>query len=528
MEIMSNHLPKIDEEKLKFVIELKEKYNAGEISLTDAKKQLKERVKTLKPYEIAYAEQKIMPFVEDECIKENIQNMMLLFDEVMDTSRPTDLPTDHPIMCYYRENDDMRELLKEVENLIQFPVIKNQWYELYDKLDLWWKLHLPRKQNQLYSLLEKKGFTRPTTTMWVLDDFVRDELKENRKMLDEGNEEEFIASQTSVAADIIDLIQKEETVLYPTSLAMITAEEFEDMKSGDREIGFTFGKIEGTATNETKKIQVNNSSTNPGGNLAKDLANLLGKYGFNSNSNESSELDVATGKMTLEQINLVFKHLPVDITYVDENEIVKFYSDTAHRVFPRSKNVIGRDVKNCHPRKSVHIVEEIIEKFRKGEQDFVEFWINKPELFIYISYTAVKDENGKFRGILEMMQDCTKIRSLQGSQTLLNWQNENFETKTYDGNNEEIKKEENSAEENSSEIDLDKINGDTYLKDLLKVYPKLKEDLVKISENFKLLQTPLAAIMLPKVTLQKASERGEVELNTLIEKIKLLIKEYKK
>ena len=88
MEIMSNHLPKIDEEKLKFVIELKEKYNAGEISLTDAKKQLKERVKTLKPYEIAYAEQKIMPFVEDECIKENIQNMMLLFDEVMDTSRP--------------------------------------------------------------------------------------------------------------------------------------------------------------------------------------------------------------------------------------------------------------------------------------------------------------------------------------------------------------------------------------------------------------------------------------------------------
>lgn len=70
--------------------------------------------------------------------------------------------------------------------------------------------------------------------------------------------------------------------------------------------------------------------------MAKDLAQLLGKYGFNSGEN-SSELDVAMGKMTLEQINLVFKHLPVDITYVDENEIVKFYSDTAHRIFPRSK-----------------------------------------------------------------------------------------------------------------------------------------------------------------------------------------------
>ena len=106
------------------MIELKEKYNAGKISLEEARKLLKERVKTLTPYEIAYAEQKIVPFVEDECIKENIQNMMLLFNEVMDTSRPTDLPSDHPIMCYYRENDDMRELLKEVENLIQFPVIK--------------------------------------------------------------------------------------------------------------------------------------------------------------------------------------------------------------------------------------------------------------------------------------------------------------------------------------------------------------------------------------------------------------------
>ena len=451
--------------------------------------------------------------------------MMLLFDEVMDTSRPTELPPDHPIMCYFRENDDMRELLKEVESLIQFPIIKNQWYELYDKLDLWWKLHLPRKQNQLYSLLEKKGFTRPTTTMWVLDDFVRDELKENRKMLEDDNVEEFIASQTSVAADIIDLIQKEETVLYPTSLAMITPEEFEDMKSGDREIGFTFGKLE--TTSEPKKVAAQENANISGqGNLAKDLAQLLGKYGFNSENTQSSELDVSMGKMTLEQINLVFKHLPVDITYVDENEIVKFYSDTAHRIFPRSKNVIGRDVKNCHPPKSVHIVEEIIEKFRNGEQDFVEFWINKPGLFIYISYSAVKDENGKFRGILEMMQDCTKIRSLEGSQTLLNWESTNLANKTVEEKVEEVNKEETQTEKSDVKIDLDKIDGNTYLKDLIKVYPKLKEDMIKISENFKLLQTPLAAVMLPTVTLKKASERGEVELNTLIEKIKELIKTY--
>ena len=407
------------EEKLKFVIELKEKYNAGKISLADARKQLKERVKTLKPYEIAYAEQKLTPFVEDECIKENIQNMMLLFEGVMDTSRPTELPADHPIMCYFRENDDMRELLKEVESLIQFPVIKNQWYELYDKLDLWWKLHLPRKQNQLYSLLEKKGFTRPTTTMWVLDDFVRDELKENRKMLDDGNIEEFIASQTSVAADIIDLIQKEETVLYPTSLAMITPEEFEDMKSGDREIGFTFGKLE--TTGEPKKVAQKNTDISEQGNLAKDLAQLLGKYGFNSGDNQSSELDVAMGKMTLEQINLVFKHLPVDITYVDENEIVKFYSDTAHRIFPRSKNVIGRDVKNCHPPKSVGTVLKIVEAFRNGTQNEANFWFNYRGRLIYVRYFAVRDKDKNYKGVIEMSQDITDIKTIEGERRLLEW-----------------------------------------------------------------------------------------------------------
>ena len=125
-------------------------------------------------------------------------------------------------------------------------------------------------------------------------------------------------------------------------------------------------------------------------------------------------LDVATGKLTLEQINLLFRHLPVDLSYVDENELVKFYSDTPHRIFPRSANVIGREVKNCHPAKSVHVVEEIVEKFRSGEQSQAEFWINKPGLFIYVIYTAVRDENGKFRGVLEMMQDCTHIRALQG------------------------------------------------------------------------------------------------------------------
>ena len=90
--------------------------------------------------------------------------------------------------------------------------------------------------------------------------------------------------------------------------------------------------------------------------------------GAKDTDDDDRVLDVAEGKLTLEQINLLFRHLPVDISYVDENELVKFYTDTPHRVFPRSKGVIGREVRNCHPPKSVHIVEDIIEKFRTGEQ----------------------------------------------------------------------------------------------------------------------------------------------------------------
>ena len=115
--------------------------------------------------------------------------------------------------------------------------------------------------------------------------------------------------------------------------------------------------------------------------------------------------------------------MKVDLSYVDENDIVKFYTDTEHRVFPRSAGVIGRMVQNCHPRESVATVEAIIKAFRNGDQDEAEFWIEKNGRFIYIIYNAVRDDQGNFRGVLEMMQDVTHIRSLTGNRKLLSWDN---------------------------------------------------------------------------------------------------------
>lgn len=557
-------------EKLRVVLDVKERYLSGALPLDEARAILRERVKTLRPYEIALAEQEIKTIEDDECRKEDIQQMMVLFQDILDRSRP-DLPEDHPIMCYIRENDAMRGLLKQVEELAQYPVIKNQWLELYDELHKH-RLHLSRKQNQLYSILERKGFDRPTTTMWLLDDFIRDEVRDARRLLEEGREEEFIAMQPVIVADILDLIEKEETVLYPTSLAMIRPDEFEEMKAGDREIGFAWIKVgAGNRTEESKKPL---PATEAAG-FASDLAALLGKYGFSGGSTPGQLLEVATGQMTLEQINLVYKHMPVDFSYVDENEIVRFYTDTDHRVFPRSKNVIGRDVKNCHPRTSVHLVEEIIDKFRRGEQDEVDFWINKPGLFIYIYYVAVRDEEGRFRGILEMMQDCTRIRSLEGSRTLLSWDKSNKAASKHSGASysapattpapEAPSTTDKQVEDGSEYVACScmkgashapkapeaphveaststpaveasapekaklgtDITGATRLKDLLEQHSWLKAKLPEINPAFKMLSTPLARIMIPKATVAMMSERSGMPLSELIAQLQRVISEHK-
>ncbi len=114
-------------------------------------------------------------------------------------------------------------------------------------------------------------------------------------------------------------------------------------------------------------------------------------------------------------------HLPVDITFVDEYDEVKFYNKAADRVFPRSAGIIGRQVKYCHPPKSVHIVEEIVDAFKSGEKDVADFWIQMKGHFLYIRYFAVRDAEGLYKGVIEVTQEVSGIRALEGEQRLLDW-----------------------------------------------------------------------------------------------------------
>ena len=250
---MKDFLPAIEMEKMQAMLELEEKYETGQLSLEEAREVMKTKIGKIRPYHLAFIEQNMKSREDDECIRADMRKIIELVEGFMDYSRPN-VPADHPLTHYYKENDEMRRLLLAVEDLIQYPVIKNQWLELYDQIRQY-PIHYHRKQNQLYPLLEKKGFDRPTTTMWNFDDIVRDEIKDSLRLLEAGEDETFIAKQNELIAYVRDLMEKEETILYPTSYALISAEEFEDMKSGDQEIGFAFFKVDTPSTPNTQHLK---------------------------------------------------------------------------------------------------------------------------------------------------------------------------------------------------------------------------------------------------------------------------------
>lgn len=548
---MQAHLPQIDLDKMQAVLDIETRYVTGKITLEEGRKEVAERVGKIRPFHLAFIEQTLIEHTDEECIRENMAQKIQLFEGYMDYSRPN-VPEDHPLSRYYQENEEMKRLLLAVEDLVQYPVIKNQWLELFDELRKY-PIHYSRKQNQLYPLLEQKGFDRPTTTMWTFDDMVRDNIRDAYNLLEAGNEEEFIKSCKKLIFYGRDLMEKEETILYPTSYAMITAEEFEDMKEGDLEIGYAFftpaeKRVKGT-TVAGKPTDTPASSTPEAAGFAADLQQLLSKYGYSAGGSE--KLDVTTGKLTLEQINLIYQHLPFDISFVDENELVCFYSDTDHRIFPRSKNVIGRQVMNCHPRKSAHVVREVIDKLRSGEQDKAEFWINKPGFFIYIIYVAVRDAEGNFRGVIEVMQDCTHIRALEGSQTLLKWATDEgipteapaetpAETPTEapaetpsDASPHQPTPDADDATDSTSNnegLQYDSegqvvITPTTRLMDLLTRFPDLRSRLTEISSLFAMLRTPFGKIMAKKADVQKMSDRSGVPLDKLIAGLQRITRE---
>lgn len=509
---MKNYLD-LDEDRVKKMLEIKLKVFKKEITPEQAKKLVNESFEYITAEEFAYGEQEILKYgITDDVMVEGMDDIIDIFRDVLETNS-IKLSAGHPIQSYIDEARALKKLLADIEKQLKKKFIKNEWLQLYEKLDEI-NIHFSRKQNQLFSALEEKGFDRPSTVMWSFDNKVRDAIKEAYDLLKSNKDNDFLKVQENVIYLVRDILEKERDILYPTSLKLISDEEFVEMSVGDKEIGYCLIDTPASYKPESKIDNSVKQEAEPDKDLLSDLKNVFMKHGIANNASNDEVFDVSMGKLALNQINLIFKHLQIDLSYVDENDVVKFYSDTVHRVFPRSAGVIGRKVQNCHPRESVKNVEAIIEAFRKGEQDKAEFWLEMGGKFIYIIYNAVRDDEGNYKGVLEMMQDVTHIRSLKGSQKLLSWENK------------PESKQDNSTQLNKGEKQDYGINKDSVIAPLLKKYPFLKEFLISLSPKYKQLNNPVVFNTMGNIaSLAMIAARGGFEAGELVQ---IIIKEVKR
>ncbi|MHA2204005.1 MAG: DUF438 domain-containing protein, partial [Candidatus Hodarchaeales archaeon] len=283
----------------------------------------------------------------------------------------------HPVHTYMHENQVARTLISEFRKTSSPETIK-KLQEI--------EIHYTRLENQLFPRLEDAGFTGPSQVMWAKHDEIRELFRLEKIDVKE------------VMKQVEDLIFKEETILFPTALDLLGSKEWAKVKNGEEEIGYAW------VTPDSEWVPITPETIHQPEIKERDL------------------LQLQTGKLNLSQVSLLLTHLPIEISFIDENDTVRFYSDTPERIFPRSPGVIGRKVQNCHPKKSVHIVNRILDAFKKGQKDRAEFWIQSKENFIHIRYFAIRDKDKNYRGTLEVTQDITHVRGLEGEQRLLSWE----------------------------------------------------------------------------------------------------------
>jgi len=308
----------------------------------------------------------------------------------------------HPIQNYL---DETALIHKIADEIIQIDIEK-EYQKFYNALNQLATIErrFERKENQLFPFLEKKGWIGPSQNMWSFHDIIRQIFRIVRQNIEDKN---FISAKhnTELAVQNINrLLEVEETVLFPYALEMLSNDDWKVMRTGEDEIGWMLTDAPPKYPNEPEYIH-------PSQDIERRTDVVF----------DEKAVHYDEGYMTVEQVNLLFKTLPVDLTYVDENDKVIFYNRGDERVFPRSAGIIGREVRFCHPPKSVDTVLKILEAFRKGEQNEASFWINFKERLIYIRYFAVRNSEKEYKGVIEMSQDITDIKQIDGERRLLEW-----------------------------------------------------------------------------------------------------------
>jgi uncharacterized protein len=335
----------------------------------------------------------------------------LVLDGHIDQSGAKPVPAGHPVDTFKKENRELEIVIGELELLTgQVKSIKKsdltQWKirvhtHLNSLMDV--DKHYKRKEYLLFPFLEKYGITGPPKVMWGKHDEIRTLLKASVEAV--SAEGSLTPDEASTIAELVllpalkgvsDMISKEEEILLPMCMDKLTESDWLSIYNQTMEFGYCL---------YDPQIEWKPYGT--------EVSKII--YGSGKN------IQLPTGSFNIDELEAIFRTLPIDITFVDKDDKVKFFSVGPDRVFTRNRAIIGRDVRMCHPPSSVHIVEQILSDFKSGTQNSAAFWIAMKERFIYIEYFALKDKDGKYAGTIEFTQDLTKLKELKGEQRLLSY-----------------------------------------------------------------------------------------------------------
>jgi len=318
----------------------------------------------------------------------------------------------HPVDVFRKENEEIRKLTNSIFALISeiriepSETITNKIIKLRGLFNTLYDVdkHYQRKEYLLFPYLEKMEITGPPKVMWEKHDEIRELIKGSIEVLDstEMTKEEFGA-----VAELIleiategakEMITKEEEILFPMSLDILTEADWYEISKQSLEIGFCL--------------------YDPLVTWKPDWAE---EQSINESQKSGSHIQLPSGSFSAEEIMTILNTLPVDITFVDKDDKVKYFSQSAERIFQRNRAILNRDVRHCHPPASAHIVDKIIDDFKSGRQNSAPFWINMGGRMIHIEYFALRNDKGEYLGTLEVSHNITPYRELEGEQRILSY-----------------------------------------------------------------------------------------------------------
>ncbi|MEW6180305.1 MAG: DUF438 domain-containing protein [Chloroflexota bacterium] len=320
----------------------------------------------------------------------------------------------HPVHTFVQENRELtrttaqiRHWMRRIESLPPeadaSPMMESIHVLLNALMDV--EKHYRRKENLLFPYFEKNNLHGPPTVMWGKHDEARRLLKGALEGLQQVST--FTAAEAQAynlfavapAVEAIDeMIYKEEKILFPTALDLLTEQDWYEIYLQSDEYGYC--------------LYAPQFEWTPEGGIHKEIRKPLAQDG---------RIQMPTGSFRLEELIQVFKTLPFDITFVDKDDTVRYFSPGKARIFSRSRAILGRKVQYCHPPKSVHIVNRIVRDFKEGKHDRARFWINLHGRLVYIVYYAVRSDEGEYLGTLEVTQDLSEVRALEGERRLLEY-----------------------------------------------------------------------------------------------------------